>query len=158
MCPESEPSLAIPPFQVRPYQSGDSEALSEICRQSPEAAQWSKESYEQAHASGQIVLIAETNNRICGFLVARIIADEAEILNTAVDPAHRGKGIGTLLLTTAISAVQAHTVKSIFLEVRESNSAAIAFYTKQGFAKTAQRREYYSAPTENAVVMKKLTG
>jgi ribosomal-protein-alanine N-acetyltransferase len=158
MCPESEPKRAIAPFKVRRYQSGDSEPVSEICRKSPEAAQWSKESYEQAHASGQIVLIAEIQTQVCGFLVARIIGDEAEILNTAVDPAHRGKGIGTLLLTTAISAARAHTVKTIFLEVRESNSAAIAFYAKHGFAKTAQRREYYGGPTENAVVMKKLTG
>jgi [ribosomal protein S18]-alanine N-acetyltransferase len=158
MCPGSEPPFAVTPFKVRPYQFSDAESVSEICRQSPEAAQWPKESYEQAHSSGQIVLIAEINAQVCGFLVARITGDEAEILNTAIDPAHRRKGIGSLLLTRAISAAQAHNTKSIYLEVRESNRAAISFYDRHGFAKTAERHGYYSTPTENALVMKKLTG
>ena len=158
MCPESEPQLAATPFKVRPYKSGDAEAVAEICRQSPQAAQWSKESYGRAHSLGQIVLIAEINAQVCGFLVARITGEEAEILNTATDPTRRGKGIGSLLLTTAISAAQARNVKSIYLEVRESNRVAISFYTQHGFAITAERRGYYSGPTEHAVVMKKLTG
>jgi ribosomal-protein-alanine N-acetyltransferase len=157
---ESEPPLqATPatPFKVRSFQPGDSEALYEICRQSPEAAQWSEESYLQAHSSGQIVVIAELNGKICGFLVARVIGDEAEILNIAVDPVHRRKGIASSLLSATISAGQTRHAKNTYLEVRESNSAAIAFYRRHGFAKTAQRRGYYRGPTENAVVMKKLT-
>jgi ribosomal-protein-alanine N-acetyltransferase len=157
MCPQSESQLSATVLKVRPYQPADSEAIYEICRQSPAAAQWPKESYEQAHSSGQIVLIAERDARVYAFLVARIVGDEAEILNTAVDPSYRRKGTGTLLLKAAISEAQAHKVKSIYLEVRESNSAAIAFYGRQGFEKTAERREYYSGPTENAVVMKKIT-
>jgi len=157
MCPQSEPQLSAAVLKVRPYQPADSEAVFEICRQSPAAAQWPKESYEQAHSSGQIVLIAERGTRVCGFLVARIAGDEAEILNTAVDPSFRRKGAGSLLLRAVISAAQEHQVEKIYLEVRESNSAAIAFYGRQGFAKTAERRGYYSAPTENAVVMKKIT-
>jgi ribosomal-protein-alanine N-acetyltransferase len=155
MCPESEPPCAATLFKVRPYQPGDSGAIYEICRQSPEAAQWPKESYERTYSLGEIVLIAEINAQVCGFLVARITGDESEILNTAVDPAYRRKGIGTLLLTSAISTAQAHNAKSIYLEVRESNRAAISFYGQHGFAKTAERRGYYSSPTENAVVMKK---
>jgi ribosomal-protein-alanine N-acetyltransferase len=142
---------------VRRYQPGDGEAVFEICRQSPLAAQWSKESYDQAHSSGQIVLIAELDGQICGFLVARIIGDDAEILNMAVDPSHRRNGIGSALLTAAISAAQAQNAQNIYLEVRESNSAGIAFYRRHNFEKTTQRRGYYSSPTENAVVMKKLT-
>jgi ribosomal-protein-alanine acetyltransferase len=158
MCPESEPAPGQTPFSVRRYRPGDSEGVAEICRQSPEAAQWPKESYDQAHTSGQIVLMAELAGQICGFLVARITADEAEILNTAVAPAHRREGMGTALLQAAISATRAHHAKSIYLEVRESNSAAISFYRQHGFEKTSQRRQYYSGPTENAVVMRKLTG
>jgi ribosomal-protein-alanine N-acetyltransferase len=158
MYQESESRSAVMHFKVRPYQPGESEAVSEICRQSPEAAQWSKERYEQAHSSGQVLLVAETDAQICGFLVARIIGDEAEILNTAVDPAHRRKGVGSALLSEAISAAQAYNAKAIYLEVRESNHAAISFYVKHGFRKTAERRGYYSSPTENAVVMKKLAG
>jgi ribosomal-protein-alanine N-acetyltransferase len=145
------------PFTVRRYQLGDGEAVSEICRQSPLAAQWSEEAYDQAHSSRQIVLTAELNGQVCGFLVARIIGDEAEILNMAVDKLHRRDGIGTALLSAAISAAQAQNAKNIYLEVRESNSAAICFYRQHGFEKASERRGYYSSPTENAVVMKKLT-
>ena len=145
------------PLTVRRYRPGDGEAVFEICRQSPQAAQWSKESYDQAHASWQILLTAELNGQVCGFLVARIIGDEAEILNMAVDKMHRRNGIGSALLTAAISAAQAQNAKNIYLEVRESNSAAICFYGQHGFEEASQRRGYYSSPTENAVVMKKLT-
>jgi ribosomal-protein-alanine N-acetyltransferase len=157
MCPESEQQRQATPFKVRPFQLGDTEAISEVCRHSPEAAQWPKESYNQAHSSGQIVLIADINCQICGFLVARVTGDEAEILNMAVDTVHRRKRIGSTLLSAAISAAQAQSAKDIYLEVRESNSAAISFYRQHGFEKTSERRGYYSSPTENAVVMKKLT-
>jgi len=146
------------PFTVRPYQPGDREVVFEIGSQSPQAAQWSKEAYDQAHSSGQILLTAELNGQLCGFLVARIIGDEAEILNMAVDKMHRRRGIGSALLTAAISAAQAQDAKNIYLEVRESNSAAICFYRQHGFERASERRGYYSSPTENAVVMKKLTG
>jgi ribosomal-protein-alanine N-acetyltransferase len=146
------------PFTVRRYQPSDGEAVFEICRQSPQAAQWSKETYDQAHSSGQIVLTAELNGQVCGFLVARITGDEAEILNMAVDPSHRRNGIGSALLTAAISAAWAQNAQNIYLEVRDSNSAAICFYRQHGFEKASERRGYYSSPTENAVVMKKLTG
>ena len=157
MCPESDSRLDPTPFKVRPYHPGDSEALASICRQSPEASQWSKETYDQAHFSGQLVLVAELNNQICGFVVAQIVAEEAEILNTAVATAHRRNGIGTALLSAAISSAQSRHARTIYLEVRESNSAAISFYRQHGFEKTTERRGYYSSPTENAVVMKKLT-
>ncbi len=156
MCSENEPQPA--PFTIRRYQPGDSEAVFEICRHSPEAAQWTKETYGQAHSSGQVLLIAELNGQICGFLVARIAGDEAEILNAAVDTAHRRQGVGTALLKAAVTTAQARDAKNVYLEVRESNSAAISFYSEHGFQKIAERRQYYSSPTENAVVMKKLTG
>jgi len=157
MCPESERQLQATPFKVRPFRPADTEAVSEICRHSPEAAQWPKESYEQAHSSGQIVLIVEINGQICGFLIARVTGDEAEILNMAVDTAHRRKGIGSALLSATISAARAQSAKNIYLEVRESNSAATSFYRRHGFEKLTERRGYYSSPTENAVVMKKPT-
>jgi [ribosomal protein S18]-alanine N-acetyltransferase len=157
MCPENEQHLQVTPFKVRPFQPGDAGAVSEVCCLSPQAAQWPKESYDLAHSSGQIVRIAEIDGRICGFLVARVIADQAEILNTAVDPARRRKGIGSALLSSAISAAQAQNARNIYLEVRESNSAALSFYRLHGFQKTAERRDYYSRPTENALVLKKLT-
>ena len=115
MCPQSEPQLSATVPKVRPYQPGDSEAVFEICRQSPEAAQWTKESYEQAHSSGQIVLIAEINAQVCGFLVARITADEAEILNTAVDPTLSSQGHRKLAYLERQFRQHRHTMSKAFI-------------------------------------------
>jgi tRNA threonylcarbamoyladenosine biosynthesis protein TsaB len=144
---------------IRTYTPADSEALFAICRRSPEAAQWSQESYGLAAASGQIVLVAETAGQIRGFLVARVAGGEAEILNMAVEVGQRRKSMGSMLLTAAVAAARTQEAQRIYLEVRESNQAAATFYEAHGFSKIGKRAKYYSGPTEDAVLMeKKLTG
>ncbi len=147
---------------IRKYASTDLEAVLSICRNAPEAAQWTKAGFEQAVSSGQVVLVGEAAvgaaARICGFLAARVIAGEAELLNMAVDAKDRRKGLGSKLLASAIREVGAQQAKRMYLEVRESNQAAISFYERHGFRKSGQRVNYYQNPTENAVVMEKLTG
>jgi ribosomal-protein-alanine acetyltransferase len=143
---------------IRRCSLADSGAIFEICQRAPEAAQWPKESYNQAISAGQIVLLAEVAERVCGFLVARVIGSEVEILNMAIDVAHRRQGIGSWLLTAGVLEAQAHHAQCIYLEVRESNHAGIAFYHKHGFCGTGKRPGYYRDPTEDAVLMeKKLT-
>jgi len=77
--------------------------------------------------------------------------DEAEILNLAVDPAWRRRGVASALLT----AVTEQARGDIFLEVAEPNAAAIALYRKHGWVETGFRTGYYDHGTVNAVVMKK---
>lgn len=77
--------------------------------------------------------------------------DEAEILNLAVDPSWRRRGVASALLTAV--AERAHGV--IFLEVAEPNAAAIALYRKHGWVEAGFRTGYYDHGTVNAVVMKK---
>ena len=93
---------------IREYLPADVDAIFAICKASPEAAQWAKENYERAEANGQIILVAEDAGKILGFLVARVVAKEAEILNMAVDPGHRRQGTGSMLLLAAEEA-SAHT-------------------------------------------------
>jgi ribosomal-protein-alanine acetyltransferase len=148
---------------IRKYSSADLSAVLSVCRQSPEAAQWSENGFEQAASSGQVMLVGEVGEgagaRVCGFLVARIIAGEAELLNMAVDAADRRKGLGSKLLAGAAKEAEAPQASRMYLEVRESNHAAISFYERHGFRKNGQRAGYYQNPTENAVLMeKKLTG
>src|SRR6266853_1984719 len=69
-------------------------------------------------------------------------AAAAEILNLAVIPVKRRKGEGGALLKAAVEALRARKVSRVFLEVRESNEAGIAFYEKQGFSKTGRRAGY----------------
>jgi [ribosomal protein S18]-alanine N-acetyltransferase len=130
-----------------------------IGEEAPEAARWSRESYRKfAEENGSLALVLETNGETGGFLVGRRVRDQAEILNLAVGVEHRRKGEGTALLEAALEELRSGGAKSVYLEVRESNTGAISFYEKHGFAKTGLRRGYYREPDEGAVTMeKKLT-
>jgi ribosomal-protein-alanine N-acetyltransferase len=144
---------------VRKYLPADSEGISTISQQAPEAAQWSPSSYEEAARAGQVVLVGEVGGAVLAFVVCRFVAGEGEILNLAVAPSQRRKAVGSRMLAEAVDEAKANRVERLYLEVRESNRVAIAFYGKHGFAKSGQRARYYQNPTENAVVMeKKLIG
>ena len=137
--------------QVRPE---DADAVMAIAAQTPEAANWSKESYLKfASEAGSLALVLETGGQIGAFLLGRLAADQAELINLAVAASERRQGAGTALLAKAIQEWRLRGAKSIYLEVRESNTGAIAFYEKHGFAKSGLRRGYYRAPDEAAVTM-----
>jgi ribosomal-protein-alanine N-acetyltransferase len=131
-----------------------------IVAESPEAAIWSKDSYlKLAEETGPLALVSETDGAISGFLVVRVVGDQAEVLNLAVAANYRRKGEGTALLAAAQEEFGLRGVRSVYLEVRESNIGAIGFYEELGFTKTGRRKGYYRAPDEAAVTMeRKLTG
>ena len=79
-----------------------------------------------------------------GFVLARAVADEAEILTLAVHPYKRGKGLGRALLQATISKVRSMGAKSVFLEVGLENPAARALYARLGFTKVGARKGYYN--------------
>jgi ribosomal-protein-alanine N-acetyltransferase len=97
--------------------------------------------------------VAEEEETICGLVVFRIMADEAEILNLAVDSSRRRRGTGSRLIQDVIAASNAMGVRKVFLEVRESNGAARKFYARMGFTETGRRRQYYRQPVEDALVL-----
>lgn len=140
---------------IRPYDPKDAVAVMVITKRSPEAAQWAAEAYANASAAGQTVLVAEVQRQVCGFVVMRLIDGETEILNLAVEPLEREKGIGSLLLTAVVEESERRKIERIFLEVRKSNHAAIAFYLAHGFWKIGERNKYYRNPPDNAVLMEK---
>ncbi len=144
---------------VRRLRAEDVDAVMAIEEEAPEAATWSRASYRKfREENGSLALVLETNGEISGFLVGRQVADQAEVLNLAVGIAHRRKGEGTRLLGAALGEFRSRGGTSVYLEVRESNTGAISFYGKHGFAKTGLRRGYYREPDEGAVTMeKKLT-
>jgi len=100
-----------------------------------------------------LAFVAEENGQIVGVLQWRNLGDEAEILDLAVDPAHRRKGCATFLLQRFFQHASQTPAKKIFLEVRESNAAAIALYQKAGLEICGRRPNYYRNPEENALVM-----
>ncbi len=90
---------------------------------------------------------------LAGYALASVAADQGEILNLAVDPRARRRGVGRLLLHALLEMFQRENVVSVFLEVRQSNDAAIGLYRGAGFRPMSTRKRYYRYPTENAVTM-----
>lgn len=85
------------------------------------------------------------STKLYGFVLARLAADEAEILAVATDPALRRHGIATRLLGVHLGRLQGAGVKVLFLEVDEQNSAARALYARFGFETAGRREGYYRA-------------
>lgn len=147
-------------MSVRKFRREDADAVTAIVAEAPEAAIWSRASYVQSgEEDGALALVIETGGKISGFLMGRRVGDQAEVLNLAVAMKHRRKGEGAALLAVALDEFRLRGVESAYLEVRESNAGAVAFYEKHGFAKTGRRKDYYRSPAEAAVTMeKKLMG
>ena len=142
------------PETIRDIEAGDSEGVRELLSDIPEAARWSEGS-GAAFRNGLFCRVAERDGGICGVIVFRSMADEAEILNLAVDARQRRQGIGGRLIEKAVAECKAAGVRRVFLEVRESNEGARRFYASAGFKEFGRRREYYREPTEGAVVMQR---
>lgn len=137
--------------KIREMTSGDAAALDGILRESPEAAQWRPRELSQGAVTGVRTWVAEKDAKVTAFLVARTAGDEAEILNLAVLPAVRRKGLGRRLLSEAILELRHAGAESIFLEVRESNSSGRAFYAAMGFVEVGRRKSYYRNPVEDGL-------
>jgi len=93
-----------------------------------------------------------------GFVLVRIVADEAEILSIAVGKAHRRRGVGWALMDAALRQMHSDRVAHVFLEVDEGNGAAITLYRRLGFAEVGRRPSYYAADepgSGNALVMRR---
>ena len=84
--------------------------------------------------------------RLVAFVLVRFTADEAEILTIAVDPRHRRRGYGRLLMDDVIRRLYRERIAALFLEVERSNAAAVGLYRSLGFAVAGERRNYYAAP------------
>jgi ribosomal-protein-alanine N-acetyltransferase len=90
---------------------------------------------------------------VSGLILASVVAPDAEILNVFVRSDLRRQGIGSALLKAALARMEAAGARRVWLEVRESNVAALHIYGAAGFRRTGRRLGYYDAPKENAVVL-----
>ena len=81
-----------------------------------------------------------------GFLLGRVIVDEAEVLTLAVAPNARRRGIGARLMAGFIATAQARGATTAYLDVAADNAAALALYAAMGFMQSGQRRGYYTPP------------
>ncbi|WP_386687164.1 ribosomal protein S18-alanine N-acetyltransferase [Lonepinella sp. MS14437] len=96
------------------------------------------------------------NNQIVGFAISQIVVDEATLFNIAIDPKFQGQKLGFKLLEHLLAQLQQKGIKTLWLEVRESNQKAKKLYEQCGFNEVCVRRDYYPTPDgkrENAIVM-----
>ena len=138
---------------IRDFDACDLESVRKLLSSIPEVAQWPADDFLLGSQKNFSVRVAEEEGTVCGLVVFRIMADEAEILNLAVDSSQRRRGTGSQLIQEVIAASNSAGVRKIFLEVRQSNEAARNFYARMGFTETGRRRQYYRQPVEDAVVL-----
>jgi [ribosomal protein S18]-alanine N-acetyltransferase len=93
-----------------------------------------------------------------GYSVLRRAGDEAELLNLAVAPMHRRRGVGTILLNRALDDARQFGARTVFLEVRASNRVARAMYAGRGFEQAGRRQRYYRRPVEDALILRYTLG
>ncbi|MFQ5905278.1 MAG: ribosomal protein S18-alanine N-acetyltransferase [bacterium] len=103
--------------------------------------------------SSSVCLVARTEGGLVGYAVAWLLRREMHIGNLAVDRPYWRKGIASKLLSRLLESAQERGFKTVTLEVRVSNAAAISLYRKFGFKEVAIRRNYYPDENEDAVVM-----
>ncbi len=115
---------------------------------------WSRQDFHDCVAADALFLVAEVAGEVSGYVVALDAADEGEILNLAVAPAGRRKGLGRALVEAVLGVLKDRDVRHVYLEVRESNAPARALYATQGFREVGRRKAYYRRPVEDAIVLR----
>ena len=118
---------------------------------------WSEKSFMDACVNkDNVYLVCESEGVIvgyCGFWGSFL---EADITNVCVAALFRRRGVAELMINRLIDSGKEKGIKTFFLEVRESNAAAIALYEKLCFKRIGERKNFYDRPVENAIVMSKI--
>ena len=151
-------SIAQPPVSIRAMGHQDLAMVSDIERRSYEFP-WSHGVFRDCLLAGYHCMVLERDGRVTGYGILSIAAGEAHILNLCVDPKYRSRGYGESLLDAILAKSRSASVREIFLEVRPSNTTALALYRKKGFHKVARRPASYQATEgreDAAVLAKKL--
>ena len=99
--------------------------------------------------------MAVSDHRVVGYIGSQSVLGEADIMNVAVSPEFRRRGIAEMLLITLQQKLAEQSVYCMTLEVRQSNAPAITLYEKLGFGQVGCRRGYYRNPKEDALILRK---
>lgn len=128
------------------------EKLERICFSRPWSRKMLAEELENQCAA---FLVAEdsVSGRVLGYAGLMVVADEGYITNVAVFPEYRRQGIAAQILQVFLQFAAANHLAFLTLEVRPSNTAAIALYESFGFTERGRRRNYYDLPKEDALIL-----
>ena len=139
---------------IRPMNETDLDAVLTI-EQDSFSTPWRREHFEhEIAAPHSFPFVAECNGVVVGYVCLMSLFEEAQILDIAVAPEQRGRGIARMLMDHAISVAREKKAEVLALEVRSSNIAAITLYELCGFVRTGLRQKYYEG-RDDAVLMEK---
>ena len=141
-------------FTIIPMTPAHLPAVAALEKRCFPADPWSEGVFRSALDSPNTsILLAEgEDGTLLGYAVLNTVLDEGNLDNIAVAPQARRQGVADALLSALTSFGREH-LACLMLEVRASNAPAIALYEKHGFAAVGRRKNYYSAPREDAVLM-----
>ncbi len=116
---------------------------------------WKLGHFKDALKAGYASLLMQWSDQTIGYAIVMIVLDEAHLLNVSIAKSFQRKGLGRQLMQQVIALGQTKACKDLFLEVRESNHAAIRLYESMGFNEMSIRRNYYPADDgrEDAILM-----
>jgi [ribosomal protein S18]-alanine N-acetyltransferase len=129
-------------YSLRPMMSEDLPSVIAI-EESDSWEHWSYTSFTSSLHGDDKSWVILKDNTVCGFIIFRVIGEDAELLKVAVSPAWKKQGIGSMLVQLMLQQLHEKKILRCFLEVRQSNKAAIALYQKHGFATIGIRKNYY---------------
>ncbi len=116
---------------------------------------WSELSIKEAMDSTTVFFIAQKGKRVIGYIGITCILDEGYITNLAVSQDYRRQGVGRTLLNRALSHAKDTELSFVSLEVRAGNENAIRLYTSLGFKEEGRRKNFYTLPKEDALILTK---
>ena len=126
--------------------------LEKICFSDP----WSENSVAtELNNKLALWLVAEEAGKVAGYIGSQTCGDESDVMNVAVHPDFRRRGIAESLVNTLVEELKAIGSRCLTLEVRASNAPAIALYEKLGFSEIGRRKNYYRNPREDALILRK---
>ena len=132
-------------------------SLERICFSRPWSRQMLADELDNQCAAFLVALEPETE-KVIGYAGLLVAADEGYITNVAVFPPYRRRGVAGKLLDVFLRFARANHLAFLTLEVRPSNAAAIALYTRFGFREAGRRRNYYDLPREDALILTRTFG
>lgn len=111
---------------------------------------------ETLEQNNTFCFVAENREGVCGYLLVYYVLDECEIARIGVSPEMRRQGVAAFLMHELKMFCHASSINRILLDVRESNSGARKFYQHCGFTEDGVRKNFYTEPKENAVLMSRM--
>ena len=141
-------------FQISEASFSDSEYLdmfeTQLFGNTPVSYKQILLNYDQ---NNYLIYVAKYNNQNIGYISGLLVSDDLNILNLGIDERYRNRGFGYQLLNHLIENTRKIKSTNIFVELRKANTLAFNLYLRRGFKVYSERKNYYSNPNEDAILM-----